>query len=355
MMTPDPDGGPGATPEGPPGTCDDGIDNDRDGLADCADPGCGARPPCGGSPSDAGPPPPGTDGGSCASVSVEATPVTAPVDIVWIVDSSSSMRDEALRVQDNLNRFSSDITASGVDHRVVVITDPDYVTVPPPLGSDPARYRFVSRDVSSNAPLERLLSEWPRYGDFLRPEAVTHFVVVSDDNSDLSGSSFESQMRSRLGRDFTLDAIVSPGTDLLPCFSALGFAAAPGREYWTLAERTGGLHLSICTADWSSMFEALREAVIVSAALPCSFTVPDPPAGMTFDRDRVNVVHTPAGGAGMTLPRVMSAAACGAAQGWYYDDPAAPTRILLCPGTCDSVDSTAGRIDIALGCETVIY
>ena len=48
------------------------------------------------------------------------------------------------------------------------------------------------------------------------------------------------------------------------------------------------------------------------------------------------------------------ASACGDDQGWYYDDPSAPTKIVLCNATCDLInaDPTA-EIDIVLGCMTI--
>ncbi|MND04728.1 hypothetical protein D3C83_251350 [compost metagenome] len=66
-------------------------------------------------------------------------------------------------------------------------------------------------------------------------------------------------------------------------------------------------------------------------------------------------MHTPTGGSAATMPFVGDASRC-AGGGWYYDDPAAPSRILLCPSSCDAVnDGSGGRVDIALGCETVLF
>src|SRR5262245_60658769 len=49
------------------------------------------------------PPPPPS---ACSSTSVMAEEAFVPVDIIWIVDSSGSMENEAMRVQENLNDFS---------------------------------------------------------------------------------------------------------------------------------------------------------------------------------------------------------------------------------------------------------
>ena len=87
--------------------------------------------------------------------------------------------------------------------------------------------------------------------------------------------------------------------------------------------------------------------------LRCEFAIPPPPDGMTFDRNRVNVDYTPGGGGALVrYPRVDGPAAC-TTGGWYYDDPLAPTQILLCPAACAVVESDpAARVDIALGCAT---
>jgi hypothetical protein len=266
------------------------------------------------------------------------------------------MEDEARRVQDNLNTFSTSISASGIDHRVVMITDPDFVSVPPPLGTDSTRYRFVSRRVGSDEPFERVLGEYLRYADFLRPHALTHIVVVSDDNSAMRRDDFTERMEDLLGHNFTLHAIVSPGDAFLPCFSALGFAAAPGSEYWSLASETGGIRLSICSEDWRVVFDTLGEAVLISASLPCTYHIPEAPEGEVFDPLRVNVVYVPDDGADRTLPYVDDPSRCGGTDGWYYDDPSGPTEILLCPAACEALSTTAtgGTLDIEFGCATIL-
>jgi hypothetical protein len=101
--------------------------------------------------------------------------------------------------------------------------------------------------------------------------------------------------------------------------------------------------------------EALN--TIRGVALPCTYQIPSPPRGMDENFDLVNVEFTPFEGAPVqTFPRVADAAACPAdGDGWYYDDPAAPTQIILCPATCDQVSSVLdARVDIAIGCQTIV-
>ena len=44
--------------------------------------------------------------------------------------------------------------------------------------------------------------------------------------------------------------------------------------------------------------------------------------------------------------------------GWYYDDPKTPTKILLCPASCDAANAIVGagkpgQIEVTFGCNTV--
>jgi hypothetical protein len=73
-----------------------------------------------------------------------------------------------------------------------------------------------------------------------------------------------------------------------------------------------------------------------------------------LDYDKVNVQYTPGGGAPQVIPNVMDAASCDPATGgWYYDNPASPTKIILCGSTCAPIElDPAGKIDILLGCAT---
>lgn len=97
-------------------------------------------------------------------------------------------------------------------------------------------------------------------------------------------------------------------------------------------------------------------AKIGNQALPCEYQIPaliGTEAELAFDD--VNVLFTPGvdGGVGQTTLVGQDATCKGA--GWRYDDPAKPTRILLCPAFCDELKQDFGaHIQIQLGCKTVV-
>ena len=321
---------------------------------------------------DAGPtnpPPTNYDAGlnECAAINQSAQTLTAPVDIVWVIDSSGSMRNEADIVQSNLNNFANGIASSGIDVHVVVITAPGYVSVPPPLGTNAEQYRAINQGVGSNAALQVLVSTYSQWSDFLREGSQLHLIAVTDDESGMAAGTFKSQFDSMSGRtDYKVHSIVSPPGSSHPlpfigipqdgCTGPHGDAADNGDQYWSLSGTTMGQRFSICTPDWSSLFTSLQSVIAVPMPLPCVFDIPDPPMGEMFDPFKVNLTLTQTGGVPSVIPNVMTFSQCTAApSGWYYDNPAAPTRMVLCPNTCTAASNDMGaQISIQLGCATML-
>lgn len=331
--------------------------------------GVDAAPGGGGDTPDARPNNNGPDAAPCLSEAVSAEEATAPVDIIWVVDSSGSMNDEANAVQNALNDFSSFIASQNIDYRVVLIGDAGEMSVPAPLGGS-AEFMHVNVSVGSTNALEKVVQTYPMWQSFLRTNAKVHFVVVTDDESNWSRSTFDSQLAGLNSPGFpsgyTFHSICSEETVLFtpppplppvmgPCMGGLGAggAAEPGLTYIDMSMATGGVWKSICSSNWDPIFTAVAQSVTVSAQLPCTYALPDPPEGQTLDPDRVNVVFTPTGGTPSAVPRVDNAGACGAGGGWHYDNASNPTQIILCDATCTAFE-TAGEVNIELGCQTIV-
>ncbi len=91
------------------------------------------------------------------------------------------------------------------------------------------------------------------------------------------------------------------------------------------------------------------------ALIPCEFLIPEPAEGEMLDYARVNAIFTDPEGAEQVIGNVQGEGDCDPQTGgWYYDDPEAPTRIILCGTTCEQVTGEGGRFEIALGCATQI-
>jgi hypothetical protein len=112
---------------------------------------------------------------------------------------------------------------------------------------------------------------------------------------------------------------------------------------------TGSAFIIDTAQDVTQQFVDALE--VIQSSVDCQFQIPTPAQG-TPDFEKVNVQYTPQGGAPVVLPRV-DPGKCGSAEGWFYDNPADPKKIVLCPSSCDVVRSMGQvEIEIVLGCET---
>jgi hypothetical protein len=117
----------------------------------------------------------------------------------------------------------------------------------------------------------------------------------------------------------------------------------------------GGTTKGIFISDGATAKQELLDALaaIRGSVLDCDFEMPKATDGKQIDPTKINVNYTPAGGTPMTLGRVPDAASCGTVPGWYYDNDLSPSRILLCPASCNSasveVDAT---LEVQIGCVT---
>lgn len=88
--------------------------------------------------------------------------------------------------------------------------------------------------------------------------------------------------------------------------------------------------------------------LIRGKSIACDLPIPAPPAGKKLDPDKVNVQFTASGQAGSSLKYGV---ACTGDTAWHYDDPAKPTKILLCDDTCAAVKADPmGKVDVVFGC-----
>jgi hypothetical protein len=105
--------------------------------------------------------------------------------------------------------------------------------------------------------------------------------------------------------------------------------------------------------DFERQFLDAIQQIQERVSLPCSYAIPPPSSGETFDFYKVNVRFTPGSGLPTDILSAGTREQCTAnGGGWYYDEPAHPNSIELCPETCNLVSrDTGGKIDIVLGCE----
>lgn len=346
----DDDGRETATGGGLPGFGDSGSGGDDD--ADDDDGGDGKLDL--GADTTGGPP---TGDEDCAAVSEMAMQTLQPADIIIAVDNSGSMDFEAGQIQQHLNNFSSLITMSGVDPRVVLISsypgNGNGICIAPPLGAGACpgddnnipTYTHVDRQVGSHDAWQAILETFPQWSPQLRPDASTHLLVVTDDTSNMDWQSFDAQFGA-LVPGYIHHSVV--------CHSDCQSAAGIGSNYIQLSALTAGVAADLCDQDFAAVFDVLSTQVVAGSQLSCEFEIPAPPDGMDFNKDLVNVEFDDGAGGTVTFGRVESPAECpNVVDGWYYDNAAAPTMVILCEQTCAKVqDVMSGSVSVVFGCAT---
>jgi hypothetical protein len=318
--------------------------------------------------------PAGPDGTQeCAEVSETATVGPQPADIIVVIDNSNSMDAEANFVRQHMNDFSQQIIAAAIDVHVVLISaypDPDTagVCIDPPLGGggcpgsddNPPGFIHIPKSVGSHNGLQRLLDHYPDYAGSLRATAAKHVIIVTDDDSDLGAQAFMDQFvaLSPSLQDFTFHGIVADEDPITACLvsgSCCLTSAAEGKVYKNLINQTGGVYGNLCDQEFQPIVDQVAMKVIGGATLACEYDIPPPPQGETFDRDKVNVEFDDGQGGTLQIGRVDDVSQCAnVTDGWYYDDPNNPTKIIVCPQTCDTIQGFAtASIRVLFGCATI--
>ncbi len=120
--------------------------------------------------------------------------------------------------------------------------------------------------------------------------------------------------------------------------------------------RAGGTGSAFIIQDATNVAAEFAQAInsIATSNIPCDLEVPAPTDGGMTNPNQVNVTFTPSVGAPTPFLRVTGIGDCGraASNGWYYDDPISPSRIILCPETCTAIG--AGTLNVVLGCDSII-
>jgi hypothetical protein len=153
-------------------------------------------------------------------------------------------------------------------------------------------------------------------------------------------------------RDIGSIADMAAGALQPPAVYTFVIGFGPESNLNTIAE-SGGTRAAFFLDPTKSVATEFVRAMknIVTASIGCEFAVPKSTTGAPVDKDKINVDFTSANGDKTELYRVMNSGDCAThPQGWFYDNPNAPTKILICPAACQNFG--AGQLDIVLGCGT---
>jgi hypothetical protein len=108
------------------------------------------------------------------------------------------------------------------------------------------------------------------------------------------------------------------------------------------------------TQNPAQQFVDTMNQIRAKSMVPCQYALPKPPSGQMLDPNKVNVEYMAPGAAtSTTIPGVTMQTCDPMNGGWYYDNPGAPTKINLCPATCNVVTTqVGGEVNVKVGCAT---
>ncbi len=328
-----------------------------------------------------------------SQLNLEKIKVGGKVDIIWFVDTSGSMGQEAVYLNKNINAFATFITAAGVDFRMVLIgkrcTSPNPPKYPicvcgaPPLGgancANGPQFFHVNQVVNSIDGLAQVVKTYPQWKNFLRKDATKNFVAVTDDNSrdycnyatkkcihDTSKTCANSTVCTQGYKGATwfpnavqqMDAAQFMQSPAVPhgfvFHSIVGYPnkatcktlATVGQVYLDLTQKTKGAKFKVCETNWAPIFNTLAKNVVQTAKPPCTHKIPLPTGITSAKGVTVNYV---AEDDFFNVPPAKNNVCPVNGVGYTLNNPANPTKLTLCNKSCDLLKG-GGNIQFDFGC-----
>jgi Mg-chelatase subunit ChlD len=178
-----------------------------------------------------------------------------------------------------------------------------------------------------------------------RPTHTTAVVVVTDGMPRDCGSTLSATA-----------AVAAAATTGIPPIRTYVLGVGPNLGNLNTIARAGGTSQAFLveSAGGDSLLAALE--AIRTSAQSCEYVLPA--GGQLPHIDDVQVsTFVSKGGVVSSVNQVPNAQACAGKSGWFFDRPIGgdtpPTKILLCPASCDPlVKGEGNRIDVAIGCDT---
>jgi hypothetical protein len=296
------------------------------------------------------------DAGACTSTSAAAERI--PLDIIFLVDRSFSMAGAkwtgtTTALKEFFNDPASVKIGAGLSYfpgfKADACLPENYYTLDVPIDVLPTNTFALTNSMPANATgtstpthpaLKGVLMAATAYQD-AHPTHKVAVVLATDGDPSYC-------------QPLSIDEVAALAESARSYNGVLTFVIAV--EGSTIANvnkiaAAGGTEAAYDITTDISQFAA-KMAEIRSVALGCEFQIPPPPQNEELDPDKVNFTYTPQGmGMSKLLLRADDLADCGGNPGWYYDSNDAPTKIILCPASCATVQAdTNAEVDVLFGC-----
>jgi Mg-chelatase subunit ChlD len=300
------------------------------------------------------------DSGACTSTSAAAEHVQ--LDLIFLIDRSGSMAGEKwMGTTKALTTFFNDPKSANIgagmsffpNHKASICVPVDYETLDVPINVLPGNAFPLSNAIPA-APtaygtptwgaLKGLLMAATAYQD-AHPTHKVAVVIATDGDPNACGNATITDIanlaKSARNYNGVLTYVIGVEGSIIPNLDKIAVAGGTTAAY----------DITTDINDFSAKMEDIR-----SSALGCEFGIPPPPNGQKLDPDKVNFSYTPKGlGMPKVLLRADDLADCNNQPGWYYDSNLTPSKVVLCPASCNTVQADAkAKVEVLFGCKTQI-
>jgi hypothetical protein len=298
------------------------------------------------------------DSGACVATSAAAEPIT--VDIVFLIDQSGSMSGvKWMGTTSALTTFFNDPASAGIGAGISFFPDNlantcvvmNYESLVVPIDVLPNNAFALTNALPADAKgsgtpmyvaVEGALMAATAYQD-AHPQHKVILVLATDGDPNGCGTATVADIADLAQGALSYDGVRT---------YVIGVQGSTIANLDMIAAAGGTTAAYDITSDITQFSTKMAE--IRSAVLACEFQLPAPPPGETLDTNKVNFSYTPKGmGMPTTLLRSTDLADCDSGPGWYYDSDADPTKIILCPASCSTVQADAkAKVSVLFGCES---
>ncbi len=204
-----------------------------------------------------------------------------PIDVIFLLDTSGSMKDVIKKVQENVSKFIADLKGASTDKTLFQIKLVIYKGNIEKFDKIPDIVIEKSETQAGEYMLKDFLDTFLFKPGFLRDASIIEIVVVSDTNStNLTAEQFKSEVSSKLNNHklyfHSIVGLTEP--------TGFSFGKALGQVFIDLSNtlQFKGTVLDLYTSDWGPLLANLAQSIISSNIIR-TFTIDDPDIDVTRD------------------------------------------------------------------------
>lgn len=192
-----------------------------------------------------------------------------PLDMIWVIDNSSSMSVEAAQVRNNLNSFLTELNnKSNFKFALISAKGTSGTSVSIPTTFNTSNFVQINLSIGSHDGPQKLIDQLKSSSvlqGFFRANSKKVIVFVTDDNASGVGTASTYLNNLLIQQNWSKESVSQFGF-VAPSDRTCSTKAADGVFYEQLASLTNGSIYNLCDSDWKPNFNSLLQTSISKAS-----------------------------------------------------------------------------------------